>query len=97
MAEEYAPVLAPEFSHLKIDVADPRFIAAREFAKANNFTAAQWQQMLSIEARGVMAKAAAPPAPKAPAPKAPEPIPGYAKMSFAEKLAIGEARKNGGR
>ena len=76
MAEEYAPVLAPEFSHLKIDVADPRFIAAREFAKANNFTAAQWQQMLSIEARGVMSKAAA----AAPAAPAPAPTPAASRQ-----------------
>jgi hypothetical protein len=43
---DYQPTLPPEFAHLKIDVADPRYVAAREFAKANNFTADQWSSML---------------------------------------------------
>ena len=87
------PELPAEYAHLKIDVANPRYIEAVAAAREAGLTQAQFSKLLGFEAKAVLAgqAAAAPAAP--PAPKVPEPIPGYAKMSFAEKLAIGEARK----
>ena len=87
------PELPAEYAHLKIDTANSRYIEAVAAAREAGLTQAQFSKLLGFEAKAVVARqaAAAPAAP--PAPKAPEPIPGYAKMSFAEKFMIGEARK----
>ncbi len=92
---DYTATLPAEFAHLKIDEKDPRYVAAKEFARANNFTQETFTQLLGVEARGMLAKQAqaAPAAPPRPA----VPTKPYSQLSFAEKLAIGEARKSGGR
>jgi hypothetical protein len=98
----YTPTLPPEFAHLKVDSTDVRYKAAVDFARENKLTQAQFTNLLGVEARGVVARqaVAAPapaPAPAPTPPKASEPIPGYEKMSFAQRWQAGEARRNGGR
>lgn len=102
---DYTATLPAEFDGkgLKIDEKDPRYVAAKEFARKNNFTQETFTALLGVEARGVVARqAAAAPAAPAPAPTpaaSPPAVPTkpYSQMSFAEKLALGEARKSGGR
>jgi hypothetical protein len=83
--EGYAAVLPdnPAFAGAKIDVNDPRFKAAREAAHASRLTRAEFTTLLGVEAARAMRsaghKAAAVPA-------TPRKIPGYAKMTMAEKL-----------
>jgi hypothetical protein len=104
--DDLKAILPADYQHLSIDEKNPRFVEAKAAAKAAGLTQQQFTALLGFEAKAVVARqgavkpatsaaAAAPP----PAPAKPEPIPGYEKMSFAERLMAGEARKkaNGGR
>jgi hypothetical protein len=93
------PELPAEYAHLRIDTMNSRYVEAHAAARAAGLTQAQFSALLGFEAKAVVARqgASAPaPAAAAPPPTAKiEPIPGYSKMSFAEKFMIGERRKAG--
>ncbi len=96
MSDDLLPVLPAGYAHLKIDVADSRYVAARDWAKANGLSQKAFSDLLGVEARSVVARQAAPAAaaPAAPAKAAPAPIPGYSSMSFSQRWVAGEnARK----
>jgi hypothetical protein len=91
------PLLPAEYAHLKIDTANARYVEAHAAARQAGLSQAQFSALLGFEAKAVVARQAAAPAPTSPAPKLPEKIEGYDKMSFAQKWQAGEARRNGGR
>jgi hypothetical protein len=100
MADEpdYTPTLAPEFAHMHVDVNHPRYVEAAAAARQAGLTQAQFSALLNLEAKNIARQTARPPQAAAaaqPAPVAPAKIPGYDKMTFAQRLLAGEARKAG--
>jgi hypothetical protein len=94
------PLLPEEYRHLKIDVANPRYVEALSTARQAGLSQAQFSALLGLEAKTVVARqgASAPAPTPAPAPKVADKIEGYSTMTFAQKWVAGEAaRKSGGR
>lgn len=86
--EAYLPTVTG-FKDAKVDVADPRYHAARTAAFKAGLSQGQFSQMLGFEAsRVVDSQSKADPAkPAAVAPAERKTIPGYEKMTMSEKLA----------
>lgn len=87
-AEDYKPVLPDGVNGVTIDASHQHFKAAQKLAFDNGLTQQQFSALLGHEARRVLDA-------RKPASPAPDPgkIPGYDKMSFAQKIAAGEAMR----
>jgi hypothetical protein len=77
---------------VRIDTSDQRFKGAATTAHRAGLTQAQFTELLGHEARRVLAGASAKPAAASPRPAEPTEAE-YRNMSFAQKMALGEAKR----